>query len=122
MVPNSESGKLNMIVTVITDVILLLMMLVGLLRIRRYGGGTSSLAHLMWKQVRFSVAMASLIDGLSAPQGCRLVLPCRYRRGSTNCRFLWISFPLLSSHIYLTLQVLISLNLNGSPFIRSAHQ
>ena len=57
MVPNSESGKLNIIVTLITDVILLLLMLVGLLRIRRYGGGTSCLAHLMWKQVCFSAAI-----------------------------------------------------------------
>lgn len=57
MIPNSESGKLNITVTLITDVILLLLMLVGLFRIRRYGGGTSCLAHLMWKQVCFSVAM-----------------------------------------------------------------
>jgi hypothetical protein len=59
MVPNSESGKLNIIVTLVTDVILLLLMLVGLLRIRRYGSSTSCLAHFMWKQVCFSVAMLS---------------------------------------------------------------
>jgi hypothetical protein len=57
MVPNSESGKLNIIVTLVTDAILLLIMLVGLLRIRRYGGSTSCLAHFMWKQVCLSVAI-----------------------------------------------------------------
>ena len=51
IVVNTESTKLNIIVTLITDVILLLIMLVGLLRIRRYGCGKFGLGHLMWKQV-----------------------------------------------------------------------
>lgn len=51
MVYNTESNKPNIIVTLITDIILLLMMLVGLLRIRREGGGTFGLGRLLWKQV-----------------------------------------------------------------------
>jgi len=48
---NIESSKLNIIVTLITDITLLLIMLVGLLRLRRYGAGTFGLGRLLWKQV-----------------------------------------------------------------------
>jgi hypothetical protein len=48
---NSESSKLNIIVTVITDITLLSIMLIGLLRLRRYGVGTFGLGRLLWKQV-----------------------------------------------------------------------
>jgi hypothetical protein len=51
VVLNTMSSKLNIIVTLITDIILLLIMLVGLLRRRRYGGGTFCLGQLLWKQV-----------------------------------------------------------------------
>jgi hypothetical protein len=36
----------------VTDTILLLIMLIGLLRLRRVDGGTFGLAHFLWKQVR----------------------------------------------------------------------
>ena len=42
-----------MIVMLITDVVLLLTMFVGLLRLRRRGGGTFELGRLLWKQVRW---------------------------------------------------------------------
>ena len=35
----------------ITDIILLLTMAFGLLRLRRHGGGTFGLTRLLWKQV-----------------------------------------------------------------------
>src|SRR5712671_6020528 len=38
----------------INDVILLLTMLVGLLRLRHHGGGRFDLGRLLWKQVRWS--------------------------------------------------------------------
>ena len=50
-VVNIESNKLNIIVTLITDITLLIIMLVGLLRLRRYGAGTLDLGRLLWKQV-----------------------------------------------------------------------
>jgi hypothetical protein len=46
---HTESNKPNIIVTLVTDIVLLLMMLVGLFRLRRYGAGT--LGQLLWKQV-----------------------------------------------------------------------
>ncbi|KAI0294345.1 hypothetical protein BC826DRAFT_340591 [Russula brevipes] len=46
---NTEINSPNLIVTLVTDVSLLLMMLVGLLRIR--DGSTFGLTHFLWKQV-----------------------------------------------------------------------
>jgi hypothetical protein len=51
MVPNSDVTKLNVIVTFVTDIILLLMMLAGLLRLRMGGGGMFDLGSFLWKQV-----------------------------------------------------------------------
>ena len=48
---NSHSSKLNIIVTLIVDVILLLIMLVGLLRWRTDGLGMFGIGRLLWKQV-----------------------------------------------------------------------
>ena len=49
----------------VTDIILLLIMLVGLFRIRRGCGGTFGLAQLLWKQVRcLSLAALTLIHEL----------------------------------------------------------
>ena len=50
-VVNPESNKLTLMSMAITDIILLLTMLVGLLRLRRYCGGTFGLTHLLWTQV-----------------------------------------------------------------------
>jgi hypothetical protein len=36
---------------VVTDIFLLLMMLIGLLRLRSHGGGTFGLTQLLWQQV-----------------------------------------------------------------------
>jgi len=50
VVSNVESNQPTMIVMLITDVVLLLTMFVGLLRLRRRGGGTFELGRLLWKQ------------------------------------------------------------------------
>ena len=52
MVLNIESIKLNLILTLFTDTALLLIMLIGLLRLRREGSGMLDLGRLLWKQVR----------------------------------------------------------------------
>jgi hypothetical protein len=48
---NSRSAELNLIVTLITDIGLLLTMLFGLFRLRREGRGTIGIGSLLWKQV-----------------------------------------------------------------------
>jgi len=47
---NVQSNKPTSIATLVSDVILLLIMLVGLLRMRIYGGGTLHLGRLLWTQ------------------------------------------------------------------------
>ncbi|KAH9974539.1 hypothetical protein BGW80DRAFT_146035 [Lactifluus volemus] len=50
VVRNSDIAELNVIVTFVTDIILLLMMLAGLLHLRRQGGGLLDLGNFLWKQ------------------------------------------------------------------------
>jgi len=52
MLPDMESAKLAVMITYVADVILILTMLLGLLRIRGRGGGVLDLGRLLWKQVR----------------------------------------------------------------------
>ena len=47
---NTESGSKTVIVTLVTDVVLLLTMLVGLLRLRQHGN-MFALGQLLWNQV-----------------------------------------------------------------------
>ena len=57
---DTESNKPNIIVTLITDITLLLIMLIGLLRLRRFGVGTFGLGQVLWKQVGVSVGAVAL--------------------------------------------------------------
>jgi len=59
IISNLHSTKLNMIATLITDVTLLLIMLIGLLRLGFHEPGVYGLGHLMWKQVRVFAVLAS---------------------------------------------------------------
>ena len=64
IVLNSESSKLYVVVLAVTDIILLLIVLIGLLRLRRDGSGTFGIGRLLWKQVGshpfLSVVIASV--------------------------------------------------------------
>jgi hypothetical protein len=51
MVTNSYSFKLSILVTLATDIILLVFMLVGLLRVRAHDGCMLKLGPFLWKQV-----------------------------------------------------------------------
>jgi hypothetical protein len=48
-----DSIDLSFIVTLATDFVLLSIVLAGLLRLRRDGGGRLGLGKLLWKQVGF---------------------------------------------------------------------
>ncbi|KAI0277121.1 hypothetical protein BGY98DRAFT_981948 [Russula aff. rugulosa BPL654] len=52
IVVNTEKNKPSIVVTLITDVVLLLIVLIGLLRLFHDGGGSFALGRLLWKQVR----------------------------------------------------------------------
>ena len=51
MTSNLESIRLSTIVALVTDIILLSIMLIGLFRMRRHGGGALALGRLLWSQV-----------------------------------------------------------------------
>jgi hypothetical protein len=48
-----ESSKPAIIGVLVTDIVLLLTMLIGLLRMRLKAGGAFGLARILWKQVRW---------------------------------------------------------------------
>jgi hypothetical protein len=49
--------RLNTITTFITDIILLLIMLIGLLRLGFHESGVFNVGNLMWKQVRMTALL-----------------------------------------------------------------
>jgi hypothetical protein len=60
IVTNVEICEISIVSNFVADTILLLIMLAGLLRLRRPGGGSHMLWDLLWKQVghwRFSLAV-----------------------------------------------------------------
>jgi hypothetical protein len=60
-VTDVETSQPSLIALFATDFLLLLIMLAGLLRLRRSGGDSFELGRLLWKQVewRFSLAVMS---------------------------------------------------------------
>jgi hypothetical protein len=51
-IPNAEHNRATLTSIFITDIFLLVVMFVGLIRMRRDGAGASVLGRLLWKQVR----------------------------------------------------------------------
>jgi hypothetical protein len=57
---NPQSNKLNIIVSLVSDVVLLLIMLVGLLRLR-LEIGQFGLGRILWTQVRWWFLLAVIL-------------------------------------------------------------
>ncbi len=51
IVTNIDVCKVSIVSCLVADTILLLVMLTGLLRLRRHGRGSYELWHLLWRQV-----------------------------------------------------------------------
>jgi len=62
VISNIHSTKLNMISTLITDVVLLLVMLIGLLRLGFHESGVYGLGHLMWRQGLVWLFLATIAE------------------------------------------------------------
>ncbi|KAH9964977.1 hypothetical protein BC827DRAFT_903995 [Russula dissimulans] len=60
--PNTESNKLAITAMPVTDIALLLIMLIGLLRIRYRGGGKFNLGRLLWKQGVIYLFVATIAE------------------------------------------------------------
>lgn len=92
---------------------LLLIMLVGLLRLRRYGVGTFGLTQLLWKQVGILVESSgfSFTDAFLFSKGVIWLFIATFAE-VTPVVCPGLVATLHFSH-YSTLQVFISLDLNG---------
>jgi len=70
---NTQDNEPNIISTLVADIVLLLIMLLGLHRLYGHGGGTFRLGRLLWKQVRFYLSMVltllSFTHVFSVPKG-----------------------------------------------------
>ncbi|KAF8473075.1 hypothetical protein DFH94DRAFT_149922 [Russula ochroleuca] len=58
----TESSVLSFIPMIIFDIVLLLIMFFGLLILRRHGGGTIGLTHLLWRQGVIWLALATATE------------------------------------------------------------
>lgn len=54
----SDPSDLGFIPTIVADIALLLIILAGLLVLRRNGGGEFGLTRLLWRQVRWQISQA----------------------------------------------------------------
>jgi len=92
-----ESFELTLIATLITDIALLLIVLVGLLRLRCPGGCSFALGRLLWNQVRWCLfpqhLMLSKFTRVPHMKGCPLALACHRRRGPASGMSLSTYFP-----------------------------
>lgn len=59
---NSGNSKLNIVSAVVTDLVLLLAVLVGLIRLRSYCSGTFDMGRLLWKQGVMWLLLATLAE------------------------------------------------------------
>lgn len=81
---NTEDNKANIIVTFISDVILLGIMLIGLLILRRESGIVFPLGSLLWNQVGLGrIPFAVVLLHLLGSSGYHLARNC-HRSGSTT--------------------------------------
>lgn len=78
-----DSIQLDTIVTLVTDIVLLLIMLVGVFRLRRDGGGAMALGRLFWNQVGWCNVLLNQsvdFDFVRVLSGSSLLLSPRSRR------------------------------------------
>jgi hypothetical protein len=107
---NTQGNEPNVISTLVTDIVLLLIMLIGLYRLQCHGGGTFRLGRLLWKQVKLYLAMVLVLSlftyVFSVPKGVIWLLVAAIAEipPVVSLRiFFYVSFtsPLLASGIYL---------------------
>jgi hypothetical protein len=56
-----ESTKLTVVVSLVSDILLLLIMLIGLLRMRLKAGRAFGVGSILWKQVRWWPFLLTMI-------------------------------------------------------------
>ena len=116
LIVNLHISELNILVTLATDIILLLIMFFGLLRLGFHERGAFGLGRLMWKQVGYWCFSLAVV--FSAYMGVRIHKGVIWLLVATIAEVL----PAVSGQSYVTLlsayrdimsQVFLCLNLNG---------
>ena len=62
MPDTAERRVLGLVPTIFVDLVLILIMLVGLLLLRRHGGGMFGLTPILWRQVRWRFCLAAILS------------------------------------------------------------
>ena len=112
VVPNATARTLNIIVSLCTDIVMLLIMLVGLFNWRLKTGEVSSLSSLLWTQVRV-VVHSWWLWFTSEILFTRVLLGCYLPPLATSRQWYVWRFSWFSSFLSSPSQVFISLDLNG---------
>jgi len=84
----TESSLLSFIPAIICDMILLLIMLVGLLILRRHHDGTVGLTHLLWKQGVVWLALGTVTE----------IPPLVLIALHLNCKISLTHLPMIANH------------------------
>jgi len=117
-IPNIKSNMANLISMFVTDFFLLVIMLVGLFRLRCRVAGRFALAPFLWKQVRcqpFLDCRSFLLDVISIQKGLIwLLLTTVAELPPLVCLAGFLRHH-LANHFFAS-QVFVSLDLNGIPF------
>jgi hypothetical protein len=93
-------------------------MLIGLLRLRRYGVGTFGLGQVLWKQVGISVGAVALHSLMRSPFPKGVIWLFIATFAEVTPAVCPDFVPTLHLSHYSTLQVFISLDLNGICLLR----
>lgn len=125
-VPNFDSTQLSVLAILFTDIVLLLIMLTGLLRMRFRGAGSLNLARFLWNQVRWwpfslTATLSNPPMGISVHRVSSGFLLPQLPRSLQQYVWLFFCIPLLVFYLdhYFTSQVFMILNLNGNLFFIS---
>jgi len=114
---NTDSSKPHIVVDVTVDIVLLLIALVGLLRLRRDGGGRIGVGLFLWKQVGYfpsiQTSLSQLVDMFLVLQGILWLLIALLAGLPPAVSTATSSTDPLFAHHDVMSQVFIILNLNG---------
>ena len=116
LVVNLHISELNILVTLATDIILLLIMIFGLLRLGFHERDAFGLGRLMWKQVRygrFLLAVAFYAYTVARIHKGVIWLLVATIAEVPPAVSDWTHIPLLSAYLDIMPQVFLCLNLNG---------
>ncbi|KAH9984312.1 hypothetical protein BJV74DRAFT_586907 [Russula compacta] len=111
-----ESTKSNIIITLTTDIVLLLIMLVGLLRLRYQSGGAFGIASILWKQGLIWLLFATISE---FPPTVFIILNLNEPLNSVFQPFSVVVMSIAATRMYRSLADSVSGSADALPFASS---